>query len=339
MHHISNSFMRRCLAHSSQAKQNFVFVRALSIRRESEPSTLTGSSRNLKQKRPIYTEAYSLGSAINATPNLCLASHLQEIGRRWFRMVFFGSMRLQSGTRVVALVIIRLSIILFGNTMCVGQSSPPPDEPTPKAAHNSRQSTSRDPSSKQSTPLDPLDGSTTANVYTNRFFRFSLTVPEGWKVVPNLRARTGSPQNGKQPAGRGGQPQPSNGITEESSIPLLLLVENLAGKPPLQWRRLVVMANKLKDPNVSIEDHLKYGAQLLLKNHSPAQMVGDPQPVVIGGRQFWKQEITQAENGLTYRLAMLATKSKDYSLQFILWTTDANGTTGLEPLLDSLQFF
>jgi len=121
-------------------------------------------------------------------------------------------------------------------------------------------------------------------------------------------------------------------------LSLLLIVENAPGKQPFQKRRVVLLANKLRDLNVSIEDHLKAGAQLLRDKHSPAQMVGDPVAFLIEGRKFWKQKMTQVENGLKYHLLMFTTMTKSFSVPFILWGSDESDANDLEPIIKSLQF-
>ena len=59
---------------------------------------------------------------------------------------------------------------------------------------------------------------------------------------------------------------------------------------PDQRRRVGILANRLKDPGISVDDYLKAGAQTLRDRNSPAQMVGDPSPVILGHNKFWNRE-------------------------------------------------
>lgn len=146
-------------------------------------------------------------------------------------------MRTQFGTRPVTFAIAAVGVLLAVIPVCLTLSPLPPDRTETKTASNPRHAESSESSSKGGSQLGPLDAKITGNVYTNRFFGFSLTVPEGWKVLPNLIA---SPH-----------PRSNIGANEDQPLTLLLLVENVPGKPPLQWRRAMVLANKLKDPKVS----------------------------------------------------------------------------------------
>lgn len=148
----------------------------------------------------------------------------------------------------------------------------------------------------------PLDASIVGNTYINHFFGFSLTFPKGWVVVPNGVSSRGSQANGF--SGVGGGSEKDVNANPDGTLTLLVVVEKISDRPSVQWRRVLILANKLQDPNVSIEDHLRYGSRFLREKHSSAQMVGEPQPVDIAGRKLWKQKMTQVENGITYHLLM-----------------------------------
>lgn len=182
----------------------------------------------------------------------------------------------------------------------------------------------------------PLDASIVGDTYINHFFGFSLTFPKGWIVVPNGVSSRGSQANGF--SGVGGGSEKDVNANPDGTLTLLVVVEKISDRPSVQWRRVLILANKLQDPNVSIEDHLRYGSRLLREKHSSAQMVGEPQPVDIAGRKLWKQKMTQVENGITYHLLMYSTISRNFSLQFILWGVKDNDANELQAILNALQF-
>lgn len=183
---------------------------------------------------------------------------------------------------------------------------------------------------------DPLDSGIDSGVYTNHFFGFSLKYPKDWALV-SAPTSSASPSGNPAPAA-GGKAPSASAATQNRLFGLLLVVEQAPAKPPAQWRRVQIMATKLNDPAISIEEHLKAGTQFLKNKNSPVRMVGLPEPEVIAGRQFWKQRMTQQENGLLYHIEMLAIKSKGYVLQFALWGLDDNGAKDLEPVLQTLKF-
>ena len=117
----------------------------------------------------------------------------QTVRREFEKWYAFGSTRPHSKSHPVALATARFGMFL-GLVTGFAQSPTPRDTPGPRAAAaaNSRPAESADSSSS-----GPLDATIDGNPYANRFFRFSLPIPNGWKIVPNLSAsRDQSPKGG-----------------------------------------------------------------------------------------------------------------------------------------------
>jgi len=120
---------------------------------------------------------------------------------------------------------------------------------------------------------------------------------------------------------------------------LLIAIEGNLAVTPNNMQHVVIVAIKLKDPNISLKDELKLGMASLKAKGSRLQMAGEPTPVTLGGREFWRQRMTQQENGIVLRHVMLATKKNGYVLQFIVSALTDAGTDELEAILpSSLKF-
>jgi hypothetical protein len=240
-------------------------------------------------------------------------------------------MQIQFRTRPVTLAVAAVGMFLGVTRACLGQVSSPPKATKPKSAANSRLAESAD-----SISSGPLDATISGNVYSNRFFGFSLAYPQGWLVISAPAASSSPSQN---QAVRPSQP-PGNRATqstEQGVFSLFLAVEGNSSDPLYRRRRLGITATRLKDPNVSIRDHLEAGRHMFTAKNPRIQMVGDPAPIVLGERHFWKQALIQEESGTLYHLETFLTKSHGYVLQFVLWARDAVGASQLDPILQSLK--
>ena len=182
---------------------------------------------------------------------------------------------------------------------------------------------------------DPQDSEVNGNVYTNHYFGFSISYPKGWRLIsPPVSSGTKSPSGGTS-----GTIKSDSQNSEQRIFSLLLAAEGSPATSPQQWRRVGILASKLKDPNISIPDHLKAGTEMLREKASRIQMIGAPKYITLAGKPFWKQRMTQEENGQSYNLETFVTKEKGYVLQIVFWALDETGTQALEPVIQSLRFF
>jgi hypothetical protein len=101
----------------------------------------------------------------------------------------------------------------------------------------------------------------------------------------------------------------------------------------------MVLAIRLKDPNMSIEEYLKNGANVLREKQSPSQMIGDPKRVQVAGLQFIKQFMKVRENKSIYPVTMFVTKRGPFALQFIFRAADERALERLLPALKNLKLF
>jgi hypothetical protein len=176
---------------------------------------------------------------------------------------------------------------------------------------------------------DPLSSEVSGTKYINHFFGFSINYPKGWILV--------SAPSSSNTRASGAQSLPL-GMSDDRVFSLLLTVEPSDTKPRSQWRRLGVLATKLKDPSISIEDHLKAGTELLKQKGSLTQIVGSPERVNLAGKTFWKQRLTRHESGVLFHLDMFAIKKNGYVLHFVVWAASDSEANELEPVIHSLKF-
>ena len=183
---------------------------------------------------------------------------------------------------------------------------------------------------------DPLDSVVDGNVYTNYFFGFSFTFPKGWKLVS---APSGSISSQRSKSSTTENQNSANNRPEGLvNTTLLVVVEGTGVKQVPQWQRITILANKMKDPALTIEDHLKKGADILKGKKSPVQMVGDPEPIALAGTKIWRQKMVHVENGRSYQLIMYAINNKGFALQFIARGPSDSDPAKLEGMLQAIRF-
>jgi hypothetical protein len=66
----------------------------------------------------------------------------------------------------------------------------------------------------------------------------------------------------------------------------------------------------------------------------PMEIVGTPQELLLGGRKFWKADLTLRMSDGVRHAAQIATVEKGYVLQFLLASPD---TTGLDEMMKTMQ--
>jgi hypothetical protein len=182
---------------------------------------------------------------------------------------------------------------------------------------------------------DPQNSELNGNTYTNHFFEFSFTYPRGWRLISSSVSLIDQAIPARASQGNATTAQQS---AEQRVYSLLLAVESTPHVPPDRWRRIGILATKLKHPSTSVPEHLRTGAEMLRQRGSRVQMIGNPEKMILADRQFWRQRMAQDENGHTYQLEIFVTKEKGYVLQVVLWAWDAAGAQALEPVIQSLQF-
>jgi TonB family protein len=185
----------------------------------------------------------------------------------------------------------------------------------------------------------PDDGSVSANVYTNRFFGFSFEFPKGWTVVKEDAAKAIAKLGGTLLAHGDPVLQDVTQASERISYPLLVVIEGLASKQALSMRMIQILASDMRSqPDLkSGKDFLQFSATMYKQLSLPMEIVGTPQELLLGGRKFWKADLTVHISSGVHHAAQIATIEKGYVLQFLLVSPDATGLDEILPTMQSLR--
>jgi hypothetical protein len=179
----------------------------------------------------------------------------------------------------------------------------------------------------------PTDGSIKENIYTNRFFQFSLPFPEGWKVLGS-----------------------DSGPAAMSNGPAYVLL--MVGSPDRQLHGTRWIAISAAHPNsasgiATAEEYLKNWANtikvvsptMLERGQTPPVITGEPTEISIGGRRMARLDMTFQVNvqGNNYpiRGSQLAIIEQGYLVLFIISDPSGNESDhdAAAQVINSLHFF
>jgi len=202
----------------------------------------------------------------------------------------------------------------------------------PSAANNGPQSSSNG--------RNPDDGSVARNIYTNRFFGFSLQFPEDWVVMGADAQRNLAKLGGEMLAG-GDQTLTDAQQAGAAHAYQLLFVMAGHSSQNLNTRSIQISALDLAvAPGItSSEDYLKSSAKVLQRLQSPLQASGAPMEISMDGNMLWRMDLTTRINeGFSYG-SEIVTIQKGYLLLFTLASPDQAGLESLLQDMESLRFF
>lgn len=202
-----------------------------------------------------------------------------------------------------------------------------------------------DPSASDNGPksadgLRPDDGSVHRNIYTNKFFQFSLQFPEDWVVMGADAQRNIAKLGGQMLAGGDPTLQDAQQAGAAHAYQLLFVTPGKSGGRSFNTRSIQVTALDLSITHdfTSSEDYLKSSAKLFQKLQTPLQATGPPVVMSIGGRRLWRMDMTvRVNDGLNWA-SQIVTMEKGYLLLFVLSSPDQAGLEALLQNMDSLRF-
>lgn len=186
----------------------------------------------------------------------------------------------------------------------------------------------------------PDDGSVSANVYTNRFFGFSFEFPQGWTVVKEDAAKAIAKLGGTLLARADPVLQDVTQASERITYTLLVVIEGMASEQALSTRMIEIIASDMRSqPDLkSGKDFLEFSATMYKQLGLPMRIVGSPQELPLGGRKFWKADLTVRMTNGSHHAVQVATMEKGYLLQFLLASPDAAGLDEILKTMQSLRF-
>jgi len=239
-----------------------------------------------------------------------------------------------------ALLISSLWMTIGSGIVAQAVSTAPAISDTQKAPANSQPPSDASRSLKEREVISVHPGSISGNIYTNRFFGFSIEIPEGWKVAENTGLKAFAEKQ-KQAWAKEDPTLKQFAKGDEVDLPLLALgeVERWKGGPN---RRLILIestdvSEQPKEP--SAEEFLKSSARINAEKGLSAKYDGAPEKVILGGRELWKahSHFTQTTS-VVWHETQFVMIDRRHVVQFILMSPDSEGLRTLEPVMKTLHF-
>jgi tetratricopeptide (TPR) repeat protein len=186
----------------------------------------------------------------------------------------------------------------------------------------------------------PDAGSISGNLYTNTFFGFSFEFPKGWTVLSADAARSTAQLGGALLANGDPMLQDVMKTGVGNSYPLLFVIEGMVKNQMLGTRSIQIHAldKRIARDVKSGEDFLRTSAVMYKEMGMPLEIIGTPEELPVGGRSFWKANLTvRMNNGLQHG-AEIATVDKGFVLLFVFVGSDAAGLEEIVKAMQSVRF-
>jgi hypothetical protein len=208
------------------------------------------------------------------------------------------------------------------------RKTPPPPSPLP-----SELITSVDPNQPT-----PDNGEVDGQIYTNHFFGFQLTYPDGWFVL-NQAGQQEATEAGARVLGLDEQKQATIARAAAHTINLFAMTQYLTPPPGQGSANLLSTAEQLKVVNLTPAQYLVSMRDGLLPrmgiNFDVAQ---DVQAVKIGGRSFATMTLNVKTSTLNIKQKYYVTIAKGYVLFFALTYLTDEQLAVLDSTMNSLTF-
>jgi len=184
--------------------------------------------------------------------------------------------------------------------------------------------------------LPPESGSFSANAYSNRFFGFVYSFPQGLSVLSTRSAHTlfedlvtRTPTN--DPA--------SEDIKriEPQLVHTLIYASSIRKEMPVKLTIVSAIDERFEN-HVSAASYADAVLQRVVKSGAQGEIRGVPEEVTVGGRKFWKDGYI-ARNGVIVRYGSeFIVEMKGYLLVFAFGAPDLGNLSQMEKSLETLQF-
>lgn len=184
-------------------------------------------------------------------------------------------------------------------------------------------------------------GSITDSVYQNRYFGFSLELPEGW-FVQNREGLERIQETGKDLlSGDDKSLKSFFEAGEKNSFNLLGIHQYPPGAPVDFNPTLLCVAEKTRQfPGITKpSDYLFHAKRTLQMGAVAAKFPKEIYSMEVGGKSFDTLDIELQFGPVTVKEKMLATLIKDYALAFIIVYDTDDHYNRLLDILDTARFF
>jgi len=186
----------------------------------------------------------------------------------------------------------------------------------------------------------PDDASVDGNIYTNKFFQFSLQFPEDWTVMSADAQKNVAKLGGEMLAGRDQFFLDAHQAFAAHSYPLFFVTAGKSGDRSYSTRSIQISA---LDPTVttgitSAADFLTSSAKIAQQLQTPVQSVGPPVGMTVGGRLLWRMDMTMRINDSLSYFTEIVTIERGYLLLFVLSSPDQQGLDEILHSMSTLRF-
>lgn len=178
------------------------------------------------------------------------------------------------------------------------------------------------------------------NVYVNKYFKFNITLPEGWYAQDYASARKLTQEGGKMIAGDNKQMKEMMKASEERTINLFGFFEHPVGAPvPFNPNFVGVAENISFVPGIKRGKDYLYHTKQLIKQTGLNYTFDDNITVKkIDGVEFDVMDASIHINGVTVRQKYYTVVYKDYAIGFIESFGSDEGHAKLSKIIDSIRF-
>jgi tetratricopeptide (TPR) repeat protein len=194
----------------------------------------------------------------------------------------------------------------------------------------------------QSSDSEPDIGSVVNNVYTNQFFGFSFEFPKGWTVLGAGVAGATADFGGAIIANGDPMLQDAQHAAARITHPLFYATEGLTKDGAISIRSVQIRALDVSAaPNLrNPEEFLTRVAALHSQGIGIAvEPVGKPEQLQVGGRTFWKLNMSTKVGSTVVSGAQIVAIQKGYLLMFMVASPDAASRDDLVGAVQSVHFF
>jgi tetratricopeptide (TPR) repeat protein len=212
-----------------------------------------------------------------------------------------------------------------------------PEDPLAAAAANDD---APSPASDSSSSPQADDGSVSGNIYTNRFFGFSIEFPQGWTVLSQQQSRDILSAGSAIVQSADPTVRDVMYVSHRMMTPLLFVMRGSSRGQPLRTDILevfVVDERAEKTPVSAMQLAARMDA-IFRSLGALMQTIAAPESIEIAGRDFAKIESIYPVNNDAMHLTNYATVAKGFILTFQMIAADPDDLKKLESTIQSLRF-
>jgi hypothetical protein len=175
------------------------------------------------------------------------------------------------------------------------------------------------------------------NAYTNDFFRFQITIPAGWSVADREALQKATKAGAKALTSGDKQAEAAMEASLETTHQLLVVSEKPLGTRVEPNRSIVLTAEDISGaPAVKNgKDYITESMKLLTGPGKALRPMGEPVPVRINGREFYRADIEGDVLGRKIRQAYFVLIDKRHALSIVI---TADSESNVNQVLASIGF-